>query len=609
MPDYGSHWTQGFPPHVLRDYALIADGERGGLIGPRGGIVWMCAPRWDSDAVFSSLIGGGGIYAVTPASSFVWGGYYEEGSLIWRSRWITPEGIIECREALAFPGATDRVVVLRQIVAREVPAQVEVILDPRAGFGQHSLRSIRRDDDGPWTGRTGELYLRWSGSVAQAKVRRSGRMSQLVMSLTVPAGETRDLVLEISPRPLQDGPPDPARLWRATRAEWEQAGAPLDGVIAARDARQAQVVLRGLTSSGGGMVAAATTSLPERAKAGRNYDYRYAWIRDQCYAGQAAAQVGAYALLDDAVRFVSERLEADGPKMAPAYTIDGGPVPDQRTLDLPGYPGGFDIVGNWVNKQFQLDAFGESLLLLAAAGRHDRLDADSHRAAEIAADAIEQRWPEKDAGIWEIDNQPWTHSRLTCVAGLRAAARSCAGQAQATQWAGLADAILADTASHAVHRSGRWQRSPTDSGMDAALLMPAVRGGLPADDPRTIQTLRSYLTELTQDGYAYRFRHDDRPLGDAEGAFVLCGFVVALALHQQGREVEAICWFERNRAACGSPGLYSEEYDVAERQLRGNLPQAFVHALLLECTGRLASPWAQSDPGHDNSPEGDVIHD
>ena len=242
MRDYGSHWTQGFPPHVLRDYALIADGERGGLIGPRGGIVWMCAPRRHSDAVFASLIGGVGIYAVTPVSSFVWGGYYEEGSLIWRSRRIIPESTIECREALAFPGATDRVVVLRQLIARETAAKVEVILDPRAGFGQYGLRSVSRQDEGHWTGRTGELYLRWSGAVAQAKVRRTGRTCQLEMSLTVPPGESRDLVLEISPRPFQDGPPDATRLWRATRAEWDHAGPPLDSVIAARDARQAQVV-------------------------------------------------------------------------------------------------------------------------------------------------------------------------------------------------------------------------------------------------------------------------------------------------------------------------------------------------------------------------------
>jgi hypothetical protein len=589
--DHVDHPARRFHPHVLRDYALIADGERGALVSPRGDIVWLCAPRWDSDAVLASLIGGGGVYAVTPARTFIWGGYYEDGSLVWRSRWITSTGIIECHEALAFPGDPGRVVVLRQIVARTCPAEVEIVLDLRAGFGQHGLRSVRRDD-GAWTGRSGDLHVRWTGEVASATVHRAGQASVLAMNVTVPAGQSRDLVLEVSAAPLRGERPDAARLWHTTRERWAQAAPPLHGVIAARDARQAQAVLRGLTSAGGGMVAAATTSLPERAEEGRNYDYRFAWIRDQCYVGRAAAAAGSYPLLDDAVRFVSARLHHDGPKLVPAYTADGGPVPDQRVLDLPGYPGGFDLVGNWVNGQFQLDALGESLLLLATAGQHDRLDSDGWRAAEIAADAIAQRWREDDAGIWEIDNQPWTHSRLTCVAGLRAAARHCTTQPKAARWSALADVILADTGAHAVHPSGRWQRSPGDPGLDAALLMPPLRGAVPGDDPRTVQTLHAYTSELTQDGYAYRFRHDQRPLGEAEGAFLLCGFVLALATHQQGRELQAARWFERSRAACGSPGLYAEEYDVAERQLRGNLPQAFVHAMLLECAARMAAPWS-----------------
>ena len=126
--------ADAFPPHVLREYALIADGERGALVGPRGDIVWMCAPRWHSDAVFAALIGGGGAYAVTPEDRFVWGGYYEPGALIWRSRWITCDAIVECREALAFPGDAHRVVVLRHVMAREGTAKVNVVLDPRAGF-------------------------------------------------------------------------------------------------------------------------------------------------------------------------------------------------------------------------------------------------------------------------------------------------------------------------------------------------------------------------------------------------------------------------------------------------------------------------------------------
>jgi GH15 family glucan-1,4-alpha-glucosidase len=121
----------------------------------------------------------------------------------------------------------------------------------------------------------------------------------------------------------------------------------------------------------------------------------------------------------------------------------------------------------------------------------------------------------------------------------RAAGRSCASPSQATQWSALADAIVADTARHAVHPSGRWQRSPADGRLDAALLLPPIRGAVPADDPRTVETLRAYAAELTQDGYAYRFRHDDQPLQAAEGAFLLCGFVLALALHQQGPTIRS----------------------------------------------------------------------
>jgi GH15 family glucan-1,4-alpha-glucosidase len=286
--------------------------------------------------------------------------------------------------------------------------------------------------------------------------------------------------------------------------------------------------------------------------------------------------------MDDAVRFVSGRLLDHGDQLAPAYTVTGDAVPGERQLDLPGYPGGTDVVGNWVNQQFQLDAFGEALLLFAAAARHDHLDADGWRAAETAVDAIERRWQEPDAGVWELDPDAWTHSRLICAAGLRRLAAHQSSE-QGVRWLALADTIVADTSRHALHPAGHWQRSPTDDRLDAALLLPAIRGGIPADDPRTIATLHAVQRQLTVDGYCYRYRPDERPLGESEGAFVMCGFLMSLAWAQQGDLVQAARWFERNRAACGTAGLLSEEFDVTQRQMRGNLPQAFVHALLLQC--------------------------
>ena len=586
--DSGQGAASLYPPHILREYALLGDGERGALVGPRGDIAWMCAPQWHSDAVFSSLIGGSGCYAVTPANPrFVWGGYYEDSSLIWRSRWITTEGVIECREALAYPADPRTAVLLRRIEAQDTPARLRVVLDPRAGFGQHKMTQLNRED-AVWTAHSGPLHLRWSGG-GDARERDDGGL-ELIAELA--PGEHHDLVLEVSSEALAGDPVAAPAAWEATQAAWAATVPELGSSLAPRESRHSYAVLAGLTSSGGGMVAAATMSLPERAKAGRNYDYRYVWIRDQCYAGQAVAADGPHRLLDDAVDFVASRILDDGPELKPAYTINGGRVPDEHTLSrLAGYPGGSDKAGNWVNQQFQLDAPGEALLLFAAAARHDHLDTSHWRAAEAAVGVIKARQSDPDAGVWELDDQRWTHSRLMCVAGLRAMAKAGAASRQASDWEALADAILADTAHDCLHASGRWQRAPSDQRTDAALLLPAIRGATTAADPRAVATLEAVQSELARDGYLYRFRHDQRPLHDAEGAFVLCGFLMALALQQQGREKEAVGWFERNRAACGPPGLLTEEFDVLQRQLRGNMPQAFVHALMFESAARLTRTW------------------
>jgi GH15 family glucan-1,4-alpha-glucosidase len=240
-----------------------------------------------------------------------------------------------------------------------------------------------------------------------------------------------------------------------------------------------------------------------------------------------------------------------------------------------------------VNSQFQLDAFGEALLLFADAGRHELLDADGWRAAQLAADAIATRWTEPDAGIWELENRAWTHSRLTAAAGLRAVS-DISSKGPRPEWLALADKIVADTAAHATHPTGHWKRSPDDDGLDGSLLLPALRGAVPADDPRTTATIEAYGRELTIERYAYRFRHDDRPLSKAEGSFTLCGFLMAMANHQQGDLVEAFSWWEHSRGLCGATQLYSEEFDAREGQLRGNLPQAFVHAVMLETAAMLA---------------------
>jgi GH15 family glucan-1,4-alpha-glucosidase len=575
--------AERFPPQTIRQYALLADGERGALVGPRGDVAFLCAPQWHDDAVFSSLLGGRGHYAVTPADDhFVWGGHYEQDSLIWTSRWVTENGEVECLEALAAPGDPHSLVLLRRIVARRGDASLRLLLEPRAGFGQHPMTA--ESDQGTWIGRTGDLHFRWQGGRNVAD-----HDGSLVGEISLPEGEFHDLVLEIADHPLPRVPPDPVDTWERTRSYWDSRQPDLAPTLATADVRHSYAVLRGLTSHHtDGMVGAATTSLPERANSDRNYDYRYAWIRDQCYAGLAAIKVGARDLARHAVSFVSARLLEDGPALRPAYRVDGGPVPDESALPVPGYPGGGARRGNWVNGQFQLDAFGEALQLFAAAEQAEMLDGEHWKAALAAVDAIDQRHADAGAGIWELDDRHWAHSRLSCAAGLRRLASARPASSQARAWSDLADAIVADVDHGCLHPSGRWQRSPEDERVDSSLLVPGLRGAVPPHDARHVGTWEAVKRELTDDLYVYRFRHDDRPLAEAEGAFLLSSFHLALVAHQQGRMVEAVRWFERGRAALGPPGLFTEEYDVVQRQLRGNLPQAFVHALFMEAAHTLA---------------------
>ena len=575
------------PVHALRDYAFLADGERGALVDPHGEIGWMCFPRWDAAPLFGTLVGVSGRYAVGLLERYTWGGYYEDGSLIWRSRWTTAGGaVVECRTALALPADPERAILMHRVRGLHGTARVRARLEPGAGWDSHGTSSAGLEGPGVWVWREGGRHARWACG-------EGARIAEGAVELRfeIAEGQQRDLVLEVCAHASDDAPPPADALWEGTATAWQRSVPRLDGCAAARDARLSYAVLRGLTCAGtGGLIAACTTSLPERLDSGRLYDYRYVWIRDQAFSGQAGAALGGVPLLEDATRFVTDRILEDGSHLRPAYTLSGDPVPEERTIEAPGYPGASPIhIGNQAGSQFQLDAFGEALLLLAAAASHDVLDTRGWEAVRRAGAAVEERWQEPDAGIWELQSRWWAHSRLICAAGLQAAARSSPSREEAAGWLALADAITADAGRRAL-REGRWCRAADDEGNDASLLLPMIRGALPPDDPRSLATLAAVRQDLVKDGCCYRFRPGERPLGEAEGAFTLCGYWMSLAHLQMGDEAAAVGWFERSRAARGAPGLFSEEYDATQRQLRGNLPQAFVHAGFLECAARLETP-------------------
>ena len=572
-------------PQALRDYAFLADGRRGALLDPDGGVAWLCFPTYSDDAVLAGLLGGRGTFELAPNARHVTGGFYEDGTLIWRQRWVTDDGIVESSDALAYPGEPDRCVLLRRIRALDSASSLRCRVEIAPDYGRRAAGPWRHGEDG-WRLDAGSVSARLTGAVRATRATETAIETEIRLE----AGATADLILELqtgsAPR---SRPPDADQLWQKTRAAWEEAVPGSLDMPAQRDVRQSIAVLRGMTDTGGATVAAATTALPERAEAGRNYDYRFAWIRDVCYIGHAGAAVpGAEVMLSDAVRWVTARLLEDGPQTHPAYTCGGHTVPEPEHLGLPGYPGGSDVIGNRASRQLQLDLFGEALVLFAQAAQKELLDADGWRAAEVAVRAIEAHADTPEAGIWEIEpGRLWTHSRLICVAGLKAIVEQSAPVRWRTQALGLADHLLSRADANCLHASGYWQRSPDDPGVDASLLLSEVRGALPPGDPRSIATRAAVLHDLSDDDFLYRFAEEGRPLGEAEGAFLVCNFWMALAYLGDGDARRGARWFERTRGSCGGSGLFSEEYDVAQRQLRGNLPQAFVHALLIETAGRL----------------------
>ena len=185
----------------------------------------MCFPRWDSGAVFSSLIGGSGGYSITPEDRFVWGGYYEPDSLIWRSRWVSGEATVECREALALPSSADRAVILRRVIARKGKARVGVALNPRGDFGGQPLRKLAKRDDGAWTGEVGDAHVCWTGAEDASPQADGHGGKELTLALELEEGEHHDFVLVLAAEGADVEAPDPDWAWQGTEAEWAGTGA------------------------------------------------------------------------------------------------------------------------------------------------------------------------------------------------------------------------------------------------------------------------------------------------------------------------------------------------------------------------------------------------
>jgi GH15 family glucan-1,4-alpha-glucosidase len=595
----------------IADYALLADGNGSALVARDGSIDWLCLPRFDSAAVFARLLGpDAGHWSIRPSEPASVSRRYVPGTLVAETTFATERGRVRLIDALAFaPGHREHDLgrsvpheLLRLVVGVEGTVELDVELAPRPEFGL--VRPLIRTE--------GHLARTFGGPnrlAVAAGVPLALDGATLRARLVVTAGERAGFALRwAAAEDDPAAPPTPAadvagRLddviagWRS----WEEAH---DGYHGARRelVRLSSRVLMGLTyRPTGAIVAAPTTSLPETVGGERNWDYRFAWVRDASMTLQAL-YLGACP--DEAVRFVSFMTSAAGGRTDHAlqimYGIGGEHDLAERTLaHLPGWRGSAPVrVGNGAWDQDQLDVYGQLLdAVHRFRGHLGELHPEIQRFVADLADAAAARWREPDAGMWEMRGEPRHHvsSKLMCWVALDRAVALAPGlgpHARPEAWAAARDevrAVILDRG-FSERRGAYAQALDTDELDAAALLMPLV-GFLPADAPRMRATIEAVARELTDDGLVVRYRTSAGDNADGisgeEGTFVLCSFWLVSCLSLAGEHERAEALFDRLTGFANDVGLLAEEVDPRTGELLGNFPQAFSHIGLITAAEHL----------------------
>jgi GH15 family glucan-1,4-alpha-glucosidase len=359
------------------------------------------------------------------------------------------------------------------------------------------------------------------------------------------------------------------------------------------------ITLKALTyQPTGGIVAAATTSLPEELGGVRNWDYRYCWLRDATYALQALLAAGfrreAGAWRDWLLRAIAGQPEA----LQIAYSIDGSRrLPEVELPWLAGYERSGPVrTGNAASGQLQLDVWGETLEALFLA-RQAGLPADPDAWA-LQVDLmnhLESAWREPDNGLWEVrgDRQHFTHSKVMAWVAADRMARSVRTHGlpgPVLRWEQLRDQIHHDVVTHAFDADrNTFTQAYGSAALDASLLLIPRVGFLPATDPRVLGTIAAVRRELSDGGLVKRYQttETDDGVKGSEGLFIACSFWLVDALYAAGQRREAVDLFERLLLLRNDVGLLSEEWDPAAQRQLGNTPQAFSHFALVVSTLQL----------------------
>jgi GH15 family glucan-1,4-alpha-glucosidase len=588
----------------IEDYALIGDCKTAALVGLDGSIDWLCWPRFDSAACFAALVGtaenGRWLMAPRRPPTRVQR-RYRAGTLVLETEFQTETGRAAVIDFM-LPGDGAHLLRIVTGLSGRVEFRTELVI--RFNYGA-TVPWVNRLEDGALDAIAGPERL-----VLRTPACLRGEDLTTVGEFTVQASESVPFVLSYG-SPVGEPPSaiDPSAALARTEGFWRSWSdrCPDVGPWTAA-VKRSVITLKALTyAPTGGIVAAATTSLPEQLGGVRNWDYRYCWLRDATFALLALMHLG---YLDEALAWRDWLLRAVAGRPAELQIMYG--VAGERWLPeltvpwLPGYERSAPVrIGNDASDQVQLDVFGEvsdAMFQAIKAGMQPPERAHALRSALL--EHLATTWRQPDEGIWEVrgGKRHFVHSKVMAWVTFDRAAHELAARTfndSTERWRAVADQIHAEVCEHGFDRDlGSFVQAYGSRRLDASLLLIPLVGFLPASDPRVQGTLRAIEQKLLVDGeFVLRYEPDNPSDGlpPGEGAFLACSFWLVDNYILQGRQGDAQRLFERLLSRCNDVGLLAEELDPVTGRMLGNFPQAYSHVGLINCALNLSRQTRPAD--------------
>jgi GH15 family glucan-1,4-alpha-glucosidase len=584
-------------PCKIEDYGLIGDCETAALVGRDGSIDWLCWPAFDSEACFAALLGDSrnGRWLIAPAEDITkCTRRYWDNTLILETRFETADGIVAVIDFMPPRGDASDIVRLVRGISGCVKLRMELVI--RFGFGT-GVPWVKRTEDGALLAICGQDM-----TVLRTPVETRGKDMTTVAEFEVSEGRTIPFVLTYGPSHLPvPAPINPAQALQETEDFWTEWCSRCTYEGESRDlVMRSLITLKALTfAPTGGIVAAPTTSLPEKLGGARNWDYRFCWLRDATFTLLALMNSG---YTDEASAWHNWLLRAVAGSPA-NMQIMYGIMGQRRLLEweadwLPGYEGAQPVrVGNAAHAQLQLDVYGELIDAFHQSRVAElKLDAGSWDLECIVIDHVAEVWNQPDHGIWERrgDGAHYVSSKvMTWLAfdrGIKSA-EQFGLKAPLDRWRSVRDEIHREVCEKGFDaEQNTFVESYGSQLLDASILLLPSVGFLPASDPRVIGTLAAIEKHMMRDGFV--LRHDPREISDEkqpiEGAFLACTLWLADAFVLAGEIAKAQVLFDRVVAVANDLGLLAEEFDSGVGRQTGNFPQALTHIALINTAHNLS---------------------